>query len=313
VVDANELHSLAEAGITSIGLVSDGISYTAANGDVSVAGTSTYTNADGSSGQAADASFATGSAAKSTQEIERVAANSNSTALAAAVAAAGVAASSAAAASAPSFGVSEAAISAAIVGKAAYAGDASFDGGSHFSALSSLSGGGFEASSFQMASTSHTAIAASHVGELNSAFSIGNGPAALLDATDFGGMMSFQAGPTTMAVGMPSVHALVAGASGIEAQASSFGIQHTGAVQQIVADALHGGGTGAVDINALLNALPGAGLGDNAGLNSLATQIGHDVPTWDMGHAGAFTLGATNIMTQPMELHHDAIQPVAHG
>ncbi|MCL6684793.1 DUF5801 repeats-in-toxin domain-containing protein [Sphingomonas alba] len=312
VVDANELHSLAEAGITSINLVSDGIAYTAANGDVGVAGTSTYTKSDGSTGQAADASFSTGSA-KATQEVERVAANSNSTALAAAVAAAGVAASSAAAATAPSFGVSEAAISAAIVGKVAYAGDASFDSGSHFSALSSLSSGGFEASSFQLAGTSHTAIAASHIGELTSAFSIGNGPGALLDATDFGGAMHLQAMPTAMAVGMPSIHALVASASGMEAATSSFGIQHTGQVQQIVADALHGGGSGGMDINALLNALPGAGLGDNAGLNGLATQIGHDVPTWDMGHAGAFTFGATNIMTQPMVLHHDAVQPVVHG
>ena len=56
VVDANELHSLAEAGITSINLVSDGISYSAANGDVLVSGTTTYTKADGSTGQAADAS-----------------------------------------------------------------------------------------------------------------------------------------------------------------------------------------------------------------------------------------------------------------
>ena len=65
VVDANELQSLAEAGITSIGLVSDGIAYSAANGDVQVAGTSSFTRADGSTGDAADALFST-RAAKAT-------------------------------------------------------------------------------------------------------------------------------------------------------------------------------------------------------------------------------------------------------
>jgi hypothetical protein len=55
VADAGELQSLSDAGITSIGLVSDGISYTAANGDVLVAGSGTYTRADGSTGVSADA------------------------------------------------------------------------------------------------------------------------------------------------------------------------------------------------------------------------------------------------------------------
>ena len=59
VSEAGEFRSLAEMGITSVKLTSDGASYDAANGDVVVHGTTTYTRADGSTGTAADASFAT--------------------------------------------------------------------------------------------------------------------------------------------------------------------------------------------------------------------------------------------------------------
>ncbi|WP_230207064.1 DUF5801 repeats-in-toxin domain-containing protein [Novosphingobium sp. Gsoil 351] len=59
VSDAGEFHTLGEVGITAIGLVSDGVAYTAAGGEVTVAGSSTYTRADGTTGTVADASFAT--------------------------------------------------------------------------------------------------------------------------------------------------------------------------------------------------------------------------------------------------------------
>ncbi len=62
ITDAGEYRSLSDAGIVSIGLVSDGIAYAAANGEVSVAGQSLYTKADGSTGIVADAAFATGGA-----------------------------------------------------------------------------------------------------------------------------------------------------------------------------------------------------------------------------------------------------------
>ena len=62
VTDAGEYRSLSDAGIVSIGLVSDGIAYSAANGSVSVAGQSVYTKADGSTGIVADAAFAKGGA-----------------------------------------------------------------------------------------------------------------------------------------------------------------------------------------------------------------------------------------------------------
>ncbi|HEY0958673.1 MAG TPA: DUF5801 repeats-in-toxin domain-containing protein [Novosphingobium sp.] len=66
VTDAGEFHTLSELGITQIRLVSDGVSYDAANGDVTVHGTSSYTTADGTTRAVADASFTT--------EAERMAA-----------------------------------------------------------------------------------------------------------------------------------------------------------------------------------------------------------------------------------------------
>ncbi|ANY20967.1 hypothetical protein A6F68_02471 [Tsuneonella dongtanensis] len=59
VVDAGELRSLAEVGIVSLTLKSDGTSYSAANGDVSIAGSSSYKLTDGTTGSVADASFHT--------------------------------------------------------------------------------------------------------------------------------------------------------------------------------------------------------------------------------------------------------------
>ncbi len=59
VTDPGELQSLTEAGIVSIGLVSDGHRYTAAEGQVVVRGEALYTRVDGSTGRLADAAFAT--------------------------------------------------------------------------------------------------------------------------------------------------------------------------------------------------------------------------------------------------------------
>jgi large repetitive protein len=65
VTDAGEFRSLSDAGIVNIGLVSDGIAYAAAGGEVAVAGQSTYIKADGSMGIVADAAFATAASATS--------------------------------------------------------------------------------------------------------------------------------------------------------------------------------------------------------------------------------------------------------
>ncbi|WP_083495427.1 beta strand repeat-containing protein [Tsuneonella troitsensis] len=59
VSDAGEFRTLSDAGIVSISLKSDGNAYKAADGEVHVFGTSTFTRADGSTGSVADAAFAT--------------------------------------------------------------------------------------------------------------------------------------------------------------------------------------------------------------------------------------------------------------
>ena len=74
VAEAGEFRSLSDAGIASIALQSNGISYSTANGDVFVHGELTFTRADGSTGILADASFATGSAAQ-LQQREQVQSN----------------------------------------------------------------------------------------------------------------------------------------------------------------------------------------------------------------------------------------------
>ncbi|WP_336985688.1 beta strand repeat-containing protein [Altererythrobacter aquiaggeris] len=69
VFDAGEFTSLADAGITSIDLTSDGIVYSAANDDVVVHGTGLFTRADGTTGQLADVSFSTGRMDQRTAEM----------------------------------------------------------------------------------------------------------------------------------------------------------------------------------------------------------------------------------------------------
>ena len=57
LTDEGELSTLADAGIESISLVSDGAAYSAANGQVVVHGETTYTNTDGSTGTVGDVSL----------------------------------------------------------------------------------------------------------------------------------------------------------------------------------------------------------------------------------------------------------------
>jgi len=57
LLDHGEFVSLSDAGIVSISLTSDGLAYSAADGDVEVVGTTAVTFADGSTGAAADAAF----------------------------------------------------------------------------------------------------------------------------------------------------------------------------------------------------------------------------------------------------------------
>ncbi|WOK38139.1 Ig-like domain-containing protein [Sphingomonas sp. C3-2] len=68
VAEAGEFKSLTDMGIASINLVSDGKAYTAANGDVLVHGETVFTRIDGTTGVAADASFATGGTVRSAED-----------------------------------------------------------------------------------------------------------------------------------------------------------------------------------------------------------------------------------------------------
>ncbi|MFC4296098.1 Ig-like domain-containing protein [Novosphingobium tardum] len=74
VSDPGEFHTLTELGIASITLTSDGKAYTAADGDVTVAGSATFTRTDGSTGTVADAAFAIAALAKNEAKVAELAA-----------------------------------------------------------------------------------------------------------------------------------------------------------------------------------------------------------------------------------------------
>ncbi len=89
-VDAGELRTLAAENILSISLASDGKSYSAANGDVTVVGTGSFARSDGSIGVLADAVFQTGNRVLDAHQ-KTSAAEATRIALATAAAASGVA------------------------------------------------------------------------------------------------------------------------------------------------------------------------------------------------------------------------------
>jgi hypothetical protein len=80
ITDPGEFKSLGDLGITSIGLVSDGQSYAAANGDVLVHGEAGFTRADGSVGKVGDVSFAAAQNEEQKLQQQNVALNAMTTA-----------------------------------------------------------------------------------------------------------------------------------------------------------------------------------------------------------------------------------------
>ena len=301
VADAGELASLAEAGIASIGLVSDGQGYAAANGDVQVAGTSIFTRTDGSTGKAADAMFSTGS--KTNAVEERVAANSNNVVLAAALAAAGLAVSAPAAAAISGDEAPTSRFTNMVDSVEAF--DLSMLNLATDTAVSALMGeyhAAFATADLSFRSSISPDFGPGSIGELIGGYADHSAPTALLAGTD---MMASPMAAMMSNVAMPSGEAMMAMAG--LANAKSFDT-----VEKIVADALQGGG--ATDINALLNTLPGQDIGANAGIDMLASLGNANVPTWDTGHGAAFTFGTSTVIgSEALVLHHDAIQPVANG
>jgi hypothetical protein len=286
VVDAGEMRGLTALGISSISLASDGIGYAAAGGDVQVVGTGSYTRADGSTGMLADAVFATGSLAAAQEQQSKASAAANTLILAAAAAAAGLAASAPAAA-------------------AASQGDfAPSDHGLESQPL----GGGLE-----LGPVAASAVAKLQVAEQlalssdHAADAVGDAFRSSADAQPFHAQLDNAAGhggveALLASTAMPTVHDSIVSATPFAAPsiavpsaeqlgaltaaaAHDGGAQHNQVVGQVLAEALHGGGEGAADIDALLSTLPGhaetlhlplAGAGAHADALTFAAGLMHD-------------------------------------
>jgi VCBS repeat-containing protein len=322
-VDAGEYSSLAARGIVSINLVSDGMSYSAAGGDVDVAGSSTFTRVDGSTGVVADAAFWTGGRAVSDEQRSVANSNVNMTGIVASIVAAAGLQSAAAAASMPiDHGVDlNLQPGQHAINLSAYNLQAVDDGALNVQSfgveqsepafdLSALQGSGHGFNDF----VSNGGLDVQAYGDAVPAYE----PSFALDqAPAFDASMLVAVAPT---VGMPSAEALVA--AGLIGNA-----QHGGAVEQIVAEAL---GNAAPTVDALLEAVNGneqqailealsnvpdggAG-GDMSAILHGTSGLGVGVSSWDIGSHGAF--GATADMMFKMDVasfHHDAVQPAVNG
>jgi len=286
-VDAGELQSLTARGIASISLSSDGISYSAAGGDVQVAGTGSYTRTDGSTGVLADAAFLTES---------RSATNS---VLMGALAAAGIAAESSAAATT----VATLAATTALTGIAAQHTQAfapvAVDAvsGNHSSDL--LPNGAPAAAPQAAASHASDAGAANGLSVAGSESQANQAPAELLQNS--APVQDAGAGSSTAAsIIMPAAAQLVAAA----ANAGVSGAQHNQVIGQVLADALHGGG-GGPDIDSVLSSLPSQG-GAHSALEALASHAGAAVPNGDSSAFAGFTAANAAFTMEHMMAHVDA-------
>ncbi|MFL6854032.1 MAG: hypothetical protein ACJ8D3_01080, partial [Sphingomicrobium sp.] len=305
-VDAGEFQSLTAQGIASINLVSDGASYSAAGGDVEVAGSSTYTRADGSTGVVADASFLTG---RSADEGRALNTSSSNIALAAAIAAAGLMSDAAAAQHAvgddgngqngeqSNFYMPEVVehLSAADDGDSSSASLLAAEPQAEASAPASSSGSSDDNSSSNQGLDDSSVSAASDASD-QTPVANDDGPAPAADSI----------GPVAPTVAMVSAEALEAAKAGVDANA-----QHGGAVEQILADALGEGDAPTVD--AALANLPG-GNGELSALATIASPAEALVSGWDMGGQGA--IGTIHDMMLSMHapgMHHDAVQPAVNG
>jgi len=149
----------------------------------------------------------------------------------------------------------------------------------------------------------HTPEWHSSLGDIGGAATLDMSFGALSTGTD---VLAVQMDMPTMAtaVAMPSAEALMALDRGP--------VQTVDTVEQILVDALHGGGVNQID--ALMNALPDAGNGGIAVIDSAASGFHASVPTWDMGGDAGFTAAIPSVITaDAMILHVDAIQPAANG
>ncbi|RST30036.1 hypothetical protein HMF7854_03735 [Sphingomonas ginkgonis] len=304
-VDAGEYHSLAALGISSVSLVSDGISYVAANGEVEVAGTGSFVR-NGASFALADAAFLTGSR-ELAQLDKAAAANTAGTTVIAAVAAAAMAqlpAATAAPGHAPDTAHAVAALASATpvapAPEPATTVRAMLSNESHAPAADKPE---------PVASASHGRGGAEPEGVAD-AVSAHAEPAASPSALDAGSAMpAVHGSPIVLAAAqlpMISAESLQA-LAGLGAEGKT-----TMVVGKVIVDALHGGG-GAPSIDAMLQAV-GANhdAGANPALAALASPAAAAVPGWDAGHFAGLSTHLPSIM-EAAGLHQDAIQPAAHA
>jgi hypothetical protein len=240
------------------------------------------------------------------QQLQKTAANSNTTLLAAAVAASGLAGTQAAASPGGSDHGHQVIMDAPSVASkfASLAVDSGDDSRSMLSSetkvaandepqtLQSSHGTEDFSSSVQGLDNAPAHLPA----DLSAFFAAGDqGPAANAAA----------AGPVAPAVAMVSAEALQA--AGIDGSA-----KHGGAVDKVVADAL--GHDAPPTVDGLLQALGGQAGGQLAAISHVASPAADAVPAWDMGGHGAFVPGADMMFKMGAEmLHHDAVQPVVNG
>ncbi len=242
------------------------------------------------------------------QQLQKTAANNNTVVLAAALAAAGMAATPAAAetdalsaigtdSEIASGGEQSARVAANDDGAAADTGRSLLGNESRVSAddgkgSNDTAGGAVDAGKAKLVSDDSVPVAA---------------PTDLLSATDSPANDAAANLIAPMFV-MPTAEAL----ESLAGQAGD-GVQRSGTVEKVVAEALEGGAEGDL-IAAILSHLLGGRDGHDAALDALATPGGDAVPGRDMGQVGYFqTEALMNIGTDVSAFHHDAVQPAING
>ena len=245
--------------------------------------------------------------ASDTQQIEKTAANSNTTLLAAAVAASGFVGTQAAAAPGNSgeHGHQSIIDPSNFASKlASVAADSGDEGRSMLSNETKVAANDEE----QTLSANHgnAEAAQSAHGLDNAAAHLPAELSAFFAAADHGPAVdAAAAGPVAPAVAMVSAEALQA--AGLAGDA-----KHGGAVEKVLADALGHGAPPTVD--GLLQAVGGQETSQLAAISHVASPAADAVPAWDMGSHGAFVPGADMMFKMGAEmLHHDAVQPVVNG
>jgi hypothetical protein len=110
---------------------------------------------------------------------------------------------------------------------------------------------------------------------------------------------------------MPSAEQLAAAAAEAPQALVADNQQHNEIVGKVLADALHGGGGPAPDIEGLVHAIGAHGRAGNQALEALASHGMEAVPNGHMASFAGFAGGHGCLMMDPMIVHQDAAP--AHG